>query len=302
MEDGIAARTLGGPRVLKVVLALLVAVAGLSLLAAGSARAALTVGSDLDSEGQVVPGCVLSTPPCTHLGVGNHDGSISPESSPVNGTVTRFSIRTGQTGQAESFTFRLGRLDPSGGFDGFGAGTGPTATVNTEAIHNFPANLPIAIGDMVGIDTEKTSAISDTECGTGGSFVTYFPTLDDGGTPREADANGGCELLVQATVDPDDDVTVGKVSLNKERGKGFQPLVVANLGEVALSGKGVKKKTVAAPGPSRVVIPIKAKGKAKKKLKKKGKVKLKAKFAYTPLGGDPNRFERTIKLKRNKGK
>ena len=75
---------------------------------------------------------------------------------------------------------------------------------------------------------------------------------------------------------------------------------IPGAGTVALAGKTLKPKTVAAGTPGTVQFAIKAKGKAKKKLRKRGKAKVSAEVTFTPTGGTANTIKKKLKLVRKR--
>ena len=113
-------------------------------------QASITVGSDLSLPAtSSSENCVLSTPPCTRLLVGVHDGNPFPAKSPADGVILSFGLKTGVlSGANETVTFRLGRVDTITFGGATGAGTGPTVTVHEPGTYSFPAaNLPVKAGD-----------------------------------------------------------------------------------------------------------------------------------------------------------
>ena len=96
--------------------------------------------------------CVLSTPPCTRLLVGVHDGNPFPAKSPADGVILSFGLKTGVlSGANETVTFRLGRVGTITFGGAMGAGTGPTVTVHEPGTYLFPAaHLPGESGGSSG--------------------------------------------------------------------------------------------------------------------------------------------------------
>ena len=70
-------------------------------------------------------------------------------------------------------------------------------------------------------------------------------------------------------------------------------------GELRLTGKGLKSKTLAG-GPGSAKLKLKPKGKPKKKLRKKGKAKVKVAVGFAPQGGEPAQLSEKLKLKRKR--
>jgi hypothetical protein len=117
-----------------------------------------------------------------------------------------------KTGAADTITFRLGHITtvPAGG--GVASATGPTAMLAAAGTFSIPARVPVATGDTVGFDFATATgshAFPDplsAGCFNGGFAFFYNPHLVDGAAPQ-APQNGtnSCELLVNATVEPDAD-------------------------------------------------------------------------------------------------
>ena len=90
-----------------------------------------------------------------------------------------------------------------------GVGTGPTATLEaTGAVTEVPVNpgLPVQPGDYLAGDG-TTGTIFNCTPGTGAtaSFHLYEPPLVDGDPFRARSTQNTCEILVQATIEPDAD-------------------------------------------------------------------------------------------------
>lgn len=258
---------------------------GVAWLAPGTAAGAVTVGSDLQVEPRPDPlGCVLSTPPCTLLADVAARGGVA--ASPVNGKVTQFGIRTSAP---EEVTFRIGRLVTGGIGNGAGVATGPNTNVGAGTSF-IPANERISIGDLIGIDTSLTTAMrADDKCSLGGHYYVYHPVLSNPGTGQAPDANGSCELLVNARVKPDTGIRLVKTKLNKRKGFARLSLDLDNPGKLVAKGKGVKRATKTATKDGSAKLKIRPKGTRKRQLKQAGKVTLWVKVAYKALGADKRR-------------
>jgi hypothetical protein len=301
---------------------------GVSLILGGlipaTASATITVGSDLSlTPTSSANTCTLSTAPCTQLTANVHAGNLHPALSPTNGTVVGWGIRTGATcgpvagpcTPTDLVTFRLGKLIP-GTNTAVGVATGPTVALKPPPAvklqypgqYFFPGPGPaIHVGDSVGIDTSATWAISANPggCFNGAYYVTFHPVLTDGGSPQSFDANGACELLVNAVVEPSTTVKFGKL---KGPFKGIYLLTVEvpGPGELSLRGKGVARQ-VAWSSVARMSKTVSEAGKAKLKIKPKGRVrralasghgaKVKVKVTFAPVGGVPGTTKHKLKLK-----
>jgi hypothetical protein len=292
-------------------------------LAPATAGGTITVGSDLSrTPTSQYNDCKLSTAPCTQLTANVHAGNLYPATSPTDGTVVGWGIRTGVSCGAvigpcnatDTVTFRLGRLVP-GTNTAVGAATGPTVALKPNPAvmlkypgeYFFPGPGPaIHVGDAVGIDTSATWAASayPGACDQGAFYVTLHPVPANGGSPQSFDANSNCELLVNAVVKPSTTVKFGKL---KGPFKGIYLLTVEVPGPGALSlrGKGVARqaagpavawasKTVTAAGKAKVKI--KPKGAAKRALAASGRAKVKVKIIFSPVGGSPGTTKHKLTL------
>jgi hypothetical protein len=303
---------------------------GLSLAVAmllpATSQATITVGSDLSlTPTSTANACGLSTPPCTLLTANVHAGNLNPATSPTNGTVVGWGIRTGATcgpvigpcNATDTVTFRLGRLVP-GTNTAVGVATGPTVALTPppSVMLTYPGEYffpgpgpPIHVGDAVGIDTSATWAHSafPGNCGNGAFYVTLHPVPADGGSPQTFDANSNCELLVNAVVQPSSTVKFGPLKGNFKAGKFFLTVEVPGPGELSLSGRGVAKqasgsgtavasRTVTVAGA--VKLPIKPKGRAKRTLERTGRAKVRLQITFSPVGGEPATTQHKVKLKR----
>jgi hypothetical protein len=293
---------------------------GVAAFAPAASQATITVGSDLSlTPTSSANACTLSTAPCTQLTANVHAGNLYPATSPTNGTVVGWGIRTGATcgpvagpcTPTDLVTFRLGKLIP-GTNTAVGVATGPTVALKPPPAvklqypgqYFFPGpGPPIHVGDSVGIDTSATWAISayPGSCLNGAFHVTFHPVLSNGGSPQSFDANGACELLVNAVVEPSSTVKFGKLKGN------FIAVVVPGPGQLSLSGKGVARqatgseraaasKTVTEAGT--VKLRIKPKGRAKRALQRTGKAKVLIKVTFSPVGGTPSTTRHKLKLRR----
>jgi hypothetical protein len=278
----------------------LAALLAVLLLAASvsPAGAVVTIGSNLarqpDSGADYSP-----RPTFSNLSLASDRQVPSGLSSPVNGTVVRWRIRVGD---ATGVT-NLRIIRPLG--DGFftGAGTSAPVTPLINATTSYQAQLPIRIGDYIGIDC-CNSGVLDSEFFVTGPAIRseWQPSLADGGPGRPPNRTKLFEVALNADITST--FTVDAITRNKKKGTATLTVTVAHAGELTGAGKGVRvanaaviSKTVSAPGS--VQLLIKAKGKKKKKLNSTGKVKVKPKITYTPTGGEPGTRSVKVKLKKN---
>jgi Thrombospondin type 3 repeat len=168
----------------------------------GSAAAAVIFGSDLSQPPTSTLTC-SPNPPCTNVAVSFHTNNTLPATAPVSGVITEVRYRTNTADQ--DVTLRLARLE-EGTDNATGAGTGPTADLvgsgNPEPV---PAQLPVQAGDYLAGDGTSAS-VYNCAPGNGGVFDVYNPILVNGGPFRTPVSNDNpCEILVQATIEPDND-------------------------------------------------------------------------------------------------
>jgi hypothetical protein len=204
-------------------------------------------------------------------------------SSPVNGTVVRWRIRVGDSTRVTNFRI----IRPLGGGLFTGAGTSPSVLPPINATTSYDVQLPIRIGDYIGIDCCEFAAAGAKFFVTDAAIRNEWqPGLADGGPARPPFSTNLYEVAVNADITST--FTVDAITRNKKNGTATLTVSVAHAGELTGAGKGVKvatsSNTVTAPGS--VQLLIKAKGKKKKKLNSTGKVKVKPKITYTPTGGE----------------
>jgi hypothetical protein len=179
----------------------------LGLATPASADAGVIFGSDLTLDPLQPPAepCTRADPgPCTDVAVSFHDGNLHPTTAPVSGVITSVRYRSST---ADAATLRLARLNGQG--QATGAGTGPTATLEpTGAITEVPVNpgLPVQQGDyLAGEGITATTFNCTPGTGATASFDLYLPPLVDGDPFRTATGQNTCEILIQATIEPDAD-------------------------------------------------------------------------------------------------
>ena len=132
-------------------------------------------------------------------------------SSPVNGTITTWHVRTITSGQ-----IALRVLRPDGGSQYTGVGRA-AQSVASPGPHTFAANLPIQSGDLIGIDISDGAAVA-AENANGSTYLSWFPALLDG-SPRASDSSFGGEVLLSADVQYPDPATpaTGKKKCKKKK-------------------------------------------------------------------------------------
>ncbi len=139
-------------------------------------------------------------------------------SSPVTGTVVRWRIRVG--GSTRVTNFRI--IRPLGGGLFTGAGTSPSVTPPIHATTSYGVQLPIRIGDYIGLDCCDPDFFEpDAEFFvTGGAAVRneWQPGLADGGPGRAPLRTNPYEIALNAEINPTSTFTLGAITRNKKNG------------------------------------------------------------------------------------
>jgi hypothetical protein len=172
-------------------------------------------------------------------------------------------------------------------------------------LNTFPASVPVKPGDVLGINGTSLATTACVFPASGDSYLGRIGNLADGESAAFS-STPGYRLNLSAVFVYSNSFTLGEVNRNKKKGTATLTVDVPNLGELALSGKGVKtqragsgavaSKTVNAAGTVKLLI--EAKGTKRRKLNKTGKVKVNPKVTYTPTGGDPSTQSKRLKLKK----
>ena len=279
----------------------LAALLAVLLLGASVSRAgaAVTIGSNLARE----PNSAAEYSPRPTFGNVELSSSLQAPgglSSPVNGTIVRWRIRVGDSTRVTNLRI----IRPLGGGVFTGAGTSASVAPPINAITTYAAELPIRIGDYIGLDC----------CNPGPPGAEFFvsdvpairdewqPSLADGGPGRAPSSAGLYEIALNADIATT--FTVDAIRRNKKKGTATLTVTVAHAGEVTGEGKGVKVanaavigKPVSAPGSVQLLIKARSK-KKKKKLNSTGEVNVKPKITYTPTGGEPATKSVNVKLRK----
>lgn len=180
---------------------LAVAALGVCALAAASANADVTIGTDVNNatgttqgtcEGTTVStdACVVTWPSLTQGG---------PLTSPCDGTVTRFRINgAGPT----TATYRLRVLHLSGTTATAVSASGGVPLM-TNGVNTFPTSVPIHTGDQVGIEFTPPIAYNVVRYRTVGTTYSYRSGIPDSGSASPTSVYTGfnsTEYLVNADV------------------------------------------------------------------------------------------------------
>lgn len=258
---------------------------------APAAGANIVVGSDLSLQPMhTLDNCVIATPPCTNVFVEAHDGNKYAAVSPTDGTVVSFGYRSFT---ADTVTFRI--LDLSGD-RAEGAGTAPEQEFMAGGTYNVHVpHMAIKAGEAVGFDSSSTTAEAKN-CGAGGLSLVYHPVLLDGGGFKDPDANGTCELLVNAVVRPSDEFALAHVQPNPKDGTAKLRFKLPGPGRLSLSGNGVKKTSAKVKGKGKTTVKLSPAGGVKHDLQQHGHAMVKVAANFAPHGGHAKTRNTTVKL------
>jgi hypothetical protein len=250
-----------------------------SLGIAAPAYGAVTIGSGLGSPANI-NNCGAADCTTTNLVL---NGDLAPNglTSPVTGTVTSWFFKSGSATNTDS----LRVLRPGAGVTFTGAGTSASVISVTGLNGPFTTSLPIMAGDHIGLNATNGAIVESNAVGATQLFWT-MPPLADGSARPGTVAGGNVEVLVQATVEPSNVITLGKPKLKKKNGTAALTVSVPNPGLITFKCKCVKlvgSQTITAAGDVKFLL--KARGKDAKKLREDGKVAIKPKFAFTPNFG-----------------
>ena len=128
------------------------------------------------------------------------------------------------------------------------------------------------------------------------------------GNPRIADGNGDGTAVIDrgayerpapthpAAPLPSNAFSLGKLKRNKRSGTAKLQVQVPGPGALVLSGKSVKRATLAAGGAGAYSLAIVPKKKLARSLRSKGSAKTSIQVAFTPTGGTANSLAKPVKL------
>jgi hypothetical protein len=253
--------------------------------------------------------------------------------APFNGVLVRWAIVT--SGSTQTWRLRTVREVLPAMF--VASASGPAESVAPGAERSFATRLPIAEGDLIGVDG-PASALAPLAFQSGGGTNSRFnPPLLEGDPARSATGNGGGFLgMLSAELEHDADLDVfgdetqdncvgtagtangcpSTVTINKLKQKGDSKLKVtatvpgAGLLKVgspsdpALASAAAKKKslravtrTLTAKTTHRVKLTLKLTKAARGRLDAAGRLRVKVRAVYTPIGGPAGSLTKKKKLK-----
>jgi hypothetical protein len=176
----------------------LLAIAGMAGSAASASADTLQIGSSL-GHAAAAPNGELCTN-CVGIQRAQAGGnSPLPLTSPANGTVTTWAVRTSDVGAVYS----LRVLRPQGTAAYTGVGSSPAVTVpvgTTDSVLNNGVSLAIKQGDAIGISVSPGHGLPSWPDNVPADVVGYTPPFADGASSGNTTDIPGHELLIQATV------------------------------------------------------------------------------------------------------
>ena len=267
-----------------------------SLLIAPGAAATVTIGSNLGRAPNFAASCS-----CTNMQTSLPSASQAPDglTSPVNGTVTFWSVRSGPS-STDSVAFRVIRPLAGGLFLGAAASAPQTPAANSTM--TYPVSIPIARFDRIGLNWG--SSIGNHLVSAGGTDGRWAPFLADGesSAPDFADTR---EVAVNAIVEPTAAFALDEVKSNKGSVTAIT-VTVQNIGKLTAGDPSSPKKkprlfnngAFRIGGPGQISLSIRASKTARKLIREKGKaIKAQLKIAFVPTGGTAAAQTVRVKLK-----
>lgn len=280
---------------------------GLPLLALpATAQATVTIGSSLQRAATASTGACAGAA-CT-LAISALDPDRQAQdgiSSPVNGTITTWRIRTGITpGPAALRVVR----PLAGGLYTSGGGT-PQVTPTADGISTYPAQLPIQQGDLIGVDCcAGSSATFFTMSSPQTTRLDFEPGPLAAGPGTAPAGSDNFEVLINADIEPTSAFTVTKVRRKKSGAISATvqlpnpgTLVAGDPHDYALGAPG-NKALLLKPGvldvtPGSVTVTTRPTQHARDILGRRGRLKVRVKILFTPKGGLPSSHTVKVKLK-----
>ena len=183
-----------------------------------------------------------------------------------------------------------------------GAGTSASVTPPTAATTSYRVQLPIRIGDYIGLDCCDPDFFEpDAEFFVTGDAAVrneWQPRLADGRAGRQPLRTNGYEIALNAEINPVSTFTLDAIRRNQNKGTATITANLPNPGVLMGSGKGVNAAVISRKvrASGRVRLLVKAKGKKKRKLDSTGKVRVRPEITYTPMGGSANTQSLRVKL------
>lgn len=281
---------------------------GGTLLAAPSAgHGAITIGSDLGDANSIGIGCGGSTCTRVQTSLPADDQSPGGVSSPVNGTVVLWRVKSIAAATQQPIEFRV--VSPAAGGQFTGGGVSATVTPpDVDGVTPFVTSIPIKIGDLLGLNfNNSTNQYFGLSAGPNSGQL-FNPELLPNST-RTPQSNTSEQLLVNADIEP----TAKFTSLKKKAKKGGKVKLTVGLpnpGSLVAGDKKdksvvavaaakkpslVKAKRVQVSAPGTLGVLLKPTKAAKSSLAAGRTPKAKLKLVFTPTGGSP--FTKLVQVK-----
>jgi len=186
--------------------------AGLLLVSPAIGQAATIFGSPLKNPPSEVKCLPLGS--CTIVAFtqpSGPGGNPNSEGAPFDGVITKFRYFAYAYEEPGQITFRVANITQQSPDSALAtaAGTGPTVTLPAIAegeepsISEVSARLPVKAGQQLAVDISKSIAIIYDPDGCKFSYVFAPPLME--GTGQRGSTEAACQLLVQATIEPDAD-------------------------------------------------------------------------------------------------
>lgn len=180
-------------------------VAACGLLLSAPAGAAVVSGSNLNGAPEGY-GCAdtfeLGPRSCTYGILALPPASrAASDRAAIGGVIVSWSVKVGASFEAHSIRLRVIR-------DTTGIGTGPVELVPKLAgVYSFPARLPVAAGDLIGLDSLENgiSGLQIFATAAGANARVWEPKTLGDGEQRDPTTTYESELLLNATIEPDAD-------------------------------------------------------------------------------------------------
>jgi hypothetical protein len=170
-----------------------VAIAGTAALPAAAGADTVRIGSALQQ-----PDTPSICTNCVGVQRARAAGAPLPLTSPANGTVISWSVRSSEPGALHALRI----LRPAGGTSYTGAGTNAAPPVPTtlDSILNYVTSLPIKQGDAVGVQVTGGGGLPQFTSNNPADVLGYSTTVFADGSSAAFTELGGHELLLQATI------------------------------------------------------------------------------------------------------
>jgi hypothetical protein len=135
--------------------------------------------------------------------------------APVSGTITQWRVQPTGTGE---YALRILRPDSGGTF----AGAGRIAqNILAPGDYTFSANVPIQVGDLVGLDLPNNQGVAGSGASVPQGVVSFWiPALPEGSSLAPLDTFSSAEFAFNATVqypDPASPTTPTKSKCKKKK-------------------------------------------------------------------------------------